>query len=70
MKIHPLHIIVAGFLILSLGFNILLYVDNQDLIKKIQQKPKVIIIPIVPKKQGTFTSKGVSAIQPRSERNR
>jgi hypothetical protein len=55
MKTHPLIIILIGLFIISIGFNILLYSENKDLMEKIKQKPKVIIIPIVPKDNGSFT---------------
>lgn len=55
MKTHPLMIIFIGLFIISVGFNILLYAENKDLMERIKQKPKVIIIPIVPKDNGSFT---------------
>ena len=43
MKIQPLTAIFAGLFLTSLGFNFLLYSDNQRL-KKLANKPARIII--------------------------
>ena len=43
MKLQPLTVIFAGLFLVSLGFNLLLYSDNQRL-KKLANKPARIII--------------------------
>jgi hypothetical protein len=43
-NIHPLVIILLGFFIASVGFNILFYKENQKLTEQIKIKPKVIIM--------------------------
>jgi hypothetical protein len=53
-NIHPLVILLIGFFITSLGFNVLVYLDNQKLIEKLKEKPKVIIM-LVPEKPKDFT---------------
>ena len=43
MRLQPLTVIFAGLFLMSLGFNLLLYSDNQRL-KKLANKPVSIII--------------------------
>lgn len=55
-NLHPLTIILIGIYIVSMGFNVLMYVENKRLIEELKQKPKVIVIPFIQEKPKQFTN--------------
>lgn len=57
MKIHPITVILIGFLICSIGFNILVIRKNYELEKQ-EKKPIIIILQEESENTDILTIKG------------
>ena len=57
MKIHPITVILIGFLICSIGFNVLVIRKNYELEKQ-EKKPIIIIFQEEPEDTDILTIKG------------